>query len=65
MSLDAYWKACRCCQSEAEGRWGLGAGPQKNFLGPRPLERRKLPFWNVGEHCCYLLSLCSEGELIP
>ena len=24
--------------------WGVGAGPQKIFLGPRPLECRKTPF---------------------
>ena len=44
---------------------GQGACPKKNAVGPRPLERRKMPFWNMGKHCFRRLSLCSEGKLIP
>ena len=31
-------------QAKRRKIWGLGAGPQKIFLGPRPLECRKTPF---------------------
>ena len=53
------------CQAMWEENGGLGACHQKNFLGPRPLERRKTPFWNIGECCCHHLSLFSERKLTP
>ena len=53
------------CQSEAGGRWGPGDLFPENVLGPRPLKRRKMPFWSTGEHCCHRLSLSSKVKLIP
>ena len=51
-------------KEKQEGDGGLEGLVPENWLGPRPLERQKTPFRNLGERCCHHLSLCSEGKPI-
>ena len=49
ISLDDKERPVATVKVKREENRGLGACPQNTFSGPRPLERRKTPLWNMGE----------------
>ena len=65
ISLDDTERPAVTVKAKQDENGGLGACPQKNFLGLRPLERRETPFWDTGERRSRHLSLFSKGKLIP